>query len=53
MIDPKEAPEGYEAVRGPCSECCFHTVDCSDIYPACVAGNRKDGHMVIFRKVEE
>jgi len=54
MIDPKEAPEGYEAVRGYCYDCCFFIgMSCPDPDLNCHASTRKDGETVIFRKVEE
>lgn len=48
MINPKEAPKGYEAVEGKCTDCDLFNEKCDLI--ECAAESRKDGEDVIFKK---
>ena len=56
MINPNEAPEGYVAVQevsaGRCTGCVFSTV-CTEDDRNCMGRNRKDGHDVIFKEMED
>jgi hypothetical protein len=52
MIDPKEAPEGYEAVEGVRLDCDLWFLCGCDKF-LCTPEDRQDGERVIFRKVEE
>ncbi len=64
MIDPKEAPDGFEAVKqeniSHCKGCHFDqpfTGECYELEKAgllkCDARHRKDGQNVIFKKKEK
>jgi hypothetical protein len=51
MIDPHEAPDGYEAVAfTDCEHCAFFNVPCGTL--KCGMADRKDETMVMFVKLD-
>ena len=54
LVDEKDAPEGYVAVEGDCTECAFRaTLLCpvnDNVEWVCLGENRKDGKDVHFVK---
>lgn len=60
MLDPKEAPEGYVAVREDsihCKDCAFYRANAGEclarLQAPCMSYERADQTTVIFRKLQE